>query len=144
MARILAAGAVFAVLAGGAVLADDKALKELDGAYKATALTKGGKVAPDDLVAGTTATFAGGELTVTVNGKAFPSKVKVDPSKKPAHIDISPTDGPEKGKTFPGVYKLDKGELVIAFAERPGADRPKDFTGDADATVLKLKRADPK
>ena len=62
----------------------------------------------------------------------------IDPGKKPAHIDLTIGDGPEKGKTLPGLYKLEKGELTLVFAE--GETRPKGFTSEGDAMLLKLKK----
>lgn len=142
MKRFAAAGVVFAVAVGGVVVADEKALKELAGKYQAVGMTKDGKEAPDEVVKGLTATFAGDELTITVGGQPKKAKVAADATKKPAHLDISPTDGPEKGKTFPAIYKLEKGELTLAFTEK--ADRPKDFRGGADVLVIKFKKADAK
>jgi uncharacterized protein (TIGR03067 family) len=142
MVRLAAAGAAFVVMAGGAVLADEKALKELAGKYQAVAVVEGGKDRPDGFVKGVTATVAGDELTITVAGKGGPkrARIAVDPAKKPAHIDISPADGPEKGKTFPGIYKLEKGELTLAFTET--ADRPTEFKGDAGVILIRFKKAD--
>ena len=45
-----------------------------------------------------------------LSGEEKKAKIKVDPTKTPAHIDITPKDGPEKDKTCPGVYKAEKGE----------------------------------
>ena len=53
---------------------------------------------------------------------------------------LSPSDGAEKGKTFPGIYKLEKGELTLAFTEK--ADRPKEFKSDEDVILMKLKKSE--
>jgi uncharacterized protein (TIGR03067 family) len=52
---------------------------------------------------------------------------KVDPTKKPKEIDAMDTEGPYKGKTVLGIYKLEKGEFTVCFAP-PGKDRPKEFS----------------
>lgn len=139
MIRLLVAGPLLAFALGGVVLADDaKALKELEGTYKVTGGAKGGVEIPETLRADMAVKISGETITISVKGNPFPAKIKIDPSKKPAHIDINPTEGAEKGKTFPGIYAVEKGELTLAWSEK--GDRPKDFKGEGDALVLKLKK----
>jgi uncharacterized protein (TIGR03067 family) len=140
MKRFAVAGLVVALGISG-VLADDKTIAELEGTYKAVALTKDGKEAPDDVVSSITARIAGDEITFTVSDKNHPAKFKIDTKAKPAHIDLSPSDGTEKGKTFLGIYKLEKGELILAFTEK--GDRPTEFKGEGDVRLIRLK-PDPK
>ncbi|HEX4609446.1 MAG TPA: TIGR03067 domain-containing protein [Urbifossiella sp.] len=142
MVRVALVGVVFAVGVAGPLAADDATLKTLAGSYKVVGLNKAGKDAPPTEFDGFRAKIAGDQITFTVKGKEFPAKIKVDPAKTPAHLDLSPTDGPEKGMTFPGVYKLEKGELVLAFTEK--SDRPSDFKGGDDVMVLRLKKDDGK
>ncbi len=142
MTRFALAGVVFALGLAGPLAADDATLKTLAGSYKVVGLIKDGKTAPAEVLDGFRAKIEKDEFTFTVKGKEFPAKLKVDPAKTPAHLDLAPTDGPEKGRTFPGIYKLEKGELVIAFTEK--TDRPGDFAGGADVLVLRLKKDDAK
>lgn len=137
MVRVALIGMVFAL--AGPVAADDATLKLLAGSYTAVAVSKDGADVTADVLAGFTAKIAGDELTITVKGKAFPAKITVDPAKSPARIDIAPSEGAEKGRTFPGLYKLEAGELVLAFSEK--ADRPADFAGGPGVLVARLKRA---
>ncbi len=51
-------------------------------------------------------------------------------------------DGEAKGKTFPGIYKLEKGELTLVFTEK--GDRPKEFKSDDEVMLLKLKKVEKK
>ena len=118
---------------------DDSPLKPLEGTYSATAVSKGGKDVPEEFRKELGCMIAGDQLTFTVKGKEMPAKVaKIDAKAKPATIDLAPTDGPEKGKTFLGIYSYQDGELTLAFTEK--GDRPTDFTGAHDATVVKLKK----
>lgn len=50
----------------------------------------------------------------------------IDPTQKPPHIDIVPSDGPEKGKKGRGIYSLDNDELKLCIGG-PGEPRPKEF-----------------
>jgi uncharacterized protein (TIGR03067 family) len=138
MSRLTLAGVVFALGVAGPLLADEPGLAALAGSYKAASLLKDGKEAPADLVAAVAAKIEKDEITFTVKGKEFPAKLRVDPKKAPAHLDLSPADGPDKGRTFPGLYKVEKGELVLAFTER--SDRPADFAGGPDVLVVRLKK----
>jgi uncharacterized protein (TIGR03067 family) len=138
MTRFALAAAVFAVGLAAPLAADDATFKSLAGSYKAVAVNKDGKAAPADVVADMRAKIEKDEITFTFKGKDFPAKLKVDPAKTPPHVDLAPADGPDKGRTFPGVYKLEKGELVLAFTEK--GDRPTDFTGGEDVLVVRLKK----
>ena len=86
---------------------------------------------PGDLVL----KFAKGKVSVSFMGRGDKAhSYKIDPKKKPAHIDL--TD--DNGKTIAGIYKIEKGELYVCIGERSGK-RPTDFAGK-DETVIVLKR----
>ncbi|MBM3981253.1 MAG: TIGR03067 domain-containing protein [Planctomycetes bacterium] len=142
MTRCAVALAFLAVAAAGLARADEKAaLKELEGTYKLMSAEQDGKFAEKDTIATVTVTIKGDEfvLSAAPDDKKL-SKIKVTPDTKLANIDFSPQDGLEKGKTFPGIYKLEKGELTIAFSEK--GDRPKEFKSDNGVMILKLKKAE--
>jgi len=141
MKRIAPAAVLFAVAFGAAAAADGP-LAELEGAYKAVALTRDGKDEAADLVKSVSLKIAADEFTFSVKDKTFPAKIKVDAKAKPAAIDIAPSDGPEKGRTFLGIYKVENGELVIAFAER--GDRPTAFKGEDGVLLVRLKKDEKK
>ncbi len=142
MKRFALAGALLVASFTGVIIAQDKALKELEGTYKVTHLEKVGKVASKDVTDSMKVTFKGDELLIKVADEEKKAKIKVDSSKTPSTIDVIPADGPEKGKTFPGIYKLEKGELTITFTEK--GDRPKEFKVDGEAMLLKLKKEEKK
>jgi uncharacterized protein (TIGR03067 family) len=70
---------------------------------------------------------------------------KLDPSKKPAEIDLSPTAGEIKGKVFPGIYELD-GDSLKLCRNQPGQKRPNEFVSNkgSDEVLLILKRVKSK
>jgi uncharacterized protein (TIGR03067 family) len=142
MKRFALSGGLMLAAFTGVILAQEKGLKDLEGTYKVTAMEKAGKTAPKELTDTVKVAFKGSELTIKIGDEDKKAKIKVDASKTPNTIDIQPTDGPEKGKTFPGIYKLDKGDLTIAFTEK--GDRPKEFKVEGDVVMLKMKKDEKK
>jgi uncharacterized protein (TIGR03067 family) len=146
--RRLIVAAAFLALAVPVSRADEKAdaAKKLNGTYQVVEVIVNGK--PDDKkkddVSGVV--IKDGTITIKDKRREETAKFTVDPSKKPAHIDIAPKGDDEK---VPGIYELKEAgqetELTIAFAktgsEGPEAERPKDFKGEGrGAVVLKLLR----
>lgn len=142
--RNLIASVSFLVIAVSIAGADDdttQAAKKLEGSYSVVAVLVGGK--PDkkgDEVK--SFVIKGGTITIDDGKRKEEAKFTLDPSKKPAHIDIDPGKG---DRPVPGIYETketDKGlELTIAFEKSGKPDRPKDFKGEGErAVVLKLLR----
>jgi uncharacterized protein (TIGR03067 family) len=142
MKRFALAGGLMVAAFTGVMFAQDKTLKELDGTYKVTSMEKVGKVATKDVTDSVKVSIKGEELLIKVGDEEKKARIAVDSSKTPNTIDISPTDGPEKGKTFPGIYKFDKGELTLAFTEK--GDRPKEFKVEGEVVVMKMKKDEKK
>ena len=71
---------------------------------------------------------------------------RLDPAKKPKHIDVTFRAGPDKGKTLRGIYVLKGDDLKVAFSFPPGKARPTKFSSDGEegVEVLFLKRTKPK
>ena len=148
MKRFAFAGALMAAGLVGVVLADEKALKELEGTYTVVSMEKGGKAAPKEATESLKIAFKGDELIITIpdekETKEKKAKIKVDASKTPNTIDISPLDGPEKGKTFLGIYKAEKGEVTLVFTEKEKGDRPKELKSEGESMLVKLKKDEKK
>ena len=75
--------------------------------------------------------FRGNKMihTITLStGKknVIEATIKLDPTKKPKTIDITPLGGPEKGKTFQGIYELHGDTLKLHLGDVP-EDRPSAF-----------------
>jgi uncharacterized protein (TIGR03067 family) len=141
------AGVLMVAAFAGVIVAQDKALKELEGTYKVITLEKGGKTADKSVVEAVQIGIKGDELVIIItkdNNKKEEkkAKIKVDSSSSPHTIDITPSDGPEKGKTFPGIFKVEKGEVVLAFTEK--GDRPKEFKSEGEVLLVKMKKDEKK
>lgn len=129
------------LLAAAAVGGQDKAAKDLDGTYTLKEFERAGQPVPDAVRDGVSAVaIAGGKLTLKVGGKELVADLKLDPAKKPAELDLLPqTPAADKGRKFPGLYRVENGRLTIVFVE--DGERPKDFTPSApSATKLVLEK----
>lgn len=139
--RTLTAAALFVAMAGTAARAQDdaaKAAKKLEGTYEVLGVSVGGKA--DDAKKNEVQSFVikDGKLTIKLAGSEQTAAFKLDPSKKPAHIDINPDGQPDRVNV--GVYEAkdtDKGlELTIAFTRGAKGDRPTDLSGNGDRIML--------
>lgn len=61
--------------------------------------------------------------------------IKIDPSKKPKEMNATTGSGPDKGKTWHGIYELDADMYKVCFAP-PGKDRPTEFSSKAGSRHL--------
>jgi len=61
-----------------------------------------------------------GELTNT-------GTFRLDSGKSPKTVDVIPTDGPNKGRTFPGIYRIE-GDIMKSCFNVGGGKRPTEFT----------------
>jgi uncharacterized protein (TIGR03067 family) len=139
---ILLAGSVFGL---PALHADDAKppkdakddLKLLEGNWKVVALEADGKKAPPEALKGMRWTFKGSELQPYNPGEKSGEKatVKLDSSKTPKHVDLAVLEGPQKGKTTEGIFKLEKDQLVVCLRDPEAAKkgRPKEFKTEADS-----------
>ena len=144
MKRFAVAGCLMVAGFAGVVFADEKALKELEGKYAVTHMEKGGKVAEKEKVDAVKIVIGSDEITIQINKdgekQEHKAKLKVDGTKTPHTIDILPTEGDAKGKTFPGIYKFEKFEIVLVFTEK--GDRPKDFKSEGEVMLIRMKKAE--
>jgi uncharacterized protein (TIGR03067 family) len=113
--------------------ADDAKL--LKGNWNVVALESEGRKAPAAALKGMRWSFAGSEVQFADPGEEAGGKssVKLDTSKSPKHIDLVGLEGPQKGKTVQGIYKLEKDRLVICLrdAEAAKKGRPEEFSTEA-------------
>ena len=142
MRRLTAAVLFLAVACTAGRAQDDaaKAAKKLEGTYEVVGVSAGGKA--DDAKKAEVKSFVikGDTITIVTGKREETAKFSVDPSKKPAHIDINPG----KDRPVQGIYDAKETaqglELTIAFGDGPKAERPGDFKGEGRVVVIKLLR----
>jgi uncharacterized protein (TIGR03067 family) len=140
----VAVGIVAVGVLGARDAAGDE-LKKLEGIWKIESLQDSGKEASREETQRITLEIKGTTLSARAGDRsAGKGTVKLDPSKTPKAIDLTPEEGPEKGKTGLGIYQLEGDTLKICIAE-PGKERPKEFVSKpgTQTTLMVLKRVKP-
>jgi len=117
--------------------------KQIQGTWKFVAHEMDGKAATKDELTSMKITFTGNKFSVTADGVVVQEGTqKFDPSKKPAHIDSTVTEGSDKGVTMLGIYEL-SGDMIKVCFDPAGKERPTSFTpktGQMSATVQREKK----
>ncbi len=112
--------------------AEAEARKNLVGTWK-------GRV--DEGATGHVLVFKTTSITGTKDGKQKlgTGTFKLDLSKKPRRMDATGTKGPQKGRTFLGIYALE-GDTLKWCVSVPGNDAPTDFATKDGQFLLLLER----
>lgn len=117
-------------------------LDKLQGAWQIVSLVEKGKAIPAAETDVLEITIAKEKFSVSEKGKvAVEYSIKLDPTKTPKAIDFTHEGGENKGKTEPGIYTFEKGQLKLILDEdRKG--RPTVFEGKETASysVMVLKK----
>jgi uncharacterized protein (TIGR03067 family) len=114
------------------VLADDKAdiekeTKKFQGTWNFESSESGGNQIPADQLKGFILTFEGDKHTLKMGDQVVQvGTQKIDPSKSPKTIDVTMTEGPNKGMVMLGIYEIDGDTLKVCF-DPQGKKRPTEF-----------------
>jgi uncharacterized protein (TIGR03067 family) len=130
-------------------------LEELQGLWNVDTMKWGGKSLPKELMKGYKFVFAGNKLTwdaaigmmsksgkITAHDGEFPCDFKIDPSKKPKHIDI--TLHLKKGdRTVLGIYEVKGDALKLCYFGSITGNRPTEFSTNDNLNIgyITLTRA---
>jgi len=123
---VLAVGLLIAANSSGGDTVKTE-LKKLEGTWGMVSGEAKGEKLSESTVKSAKLTIVGDKYTVNVSENAITGTQKIDPTMKPKAIDAIDTEGPHKGKTVFGIYKLEKGIFTVCLAP-PGKDRPTEFT----------------
>ena len=134
MAVILMSAAAVVSRAGDA----KKDLELLQGDWKIESVQESsGKNGNDSDIKAMVVTFKGDSMKITLKGELIENhKIKIDAAATPRTIDFTHLEGPDKGKTEPGIYKVEGDKLTICVND-PGKDRPSAFA-IKDGTKISL------
>ena len=122
----------FAASGGSGTLADDKAdlekeVRKFQGTWTFESSETGGKELPADQLKGLILIFEGAKHTVKKGDEVIQvGTQKLDPSKSPKSIDVTVTQGPNKGAVMLGIYEIDADTLKVCFVPQ-GKKRPTEF-----------------
>ena len=107
--------------------------RQIEGTWRVTALSIGGtKSKEEDTRKIAVVNGNDGTWTVRSEGKVISrGKSTVDPTKTPAMINFTPTEGGGKGEQFPGIYELSTNTRKLCFAPAD-KERPTEFSSTSE------------
>jgi uncharacterized protein (TIGR03067 family) len=111
---------------------------KIQGMWKITVAVENGKETPAARNEKVRIRFTADKMIVTEGDEEHKGAYKLDPSRRPSTIEVTPDDGPNKGKKAFGIYQLSGDTLTICLALGEGKDRPSDFTAKADSGRVRL------
>jgi uncharacterized protein (TIGR03067 family) len=98
----------------------------LDGTWLPVKAELAGKKFPEEFRESIKLVIKGGTYTVTVGKAVDRGTVKVNATAKPKEMDLTGTDGPNKGKTILAIYEP-KGDTLRVCYDVSGKARPTEF-----------------
>jgi uncharacterized protein (TIGR03067 family) len=127
--RAVLSAVVVGLAVCGAGRADDKSAareaKMVEGTWQLVEGEIGGNKFPPAVAKGIKLTLSPGKYVVNAESKDE-GTVKYFPDASPKAMEVTGTDGPNKGKTFPAIYEL-KGDTLTVCYDLSGKARPTEF-----------------
>jgi uncharacterized protein (TIGR03067 family) len=116
----------------------------LEGTWLPSTAEFGGKPFPEEVRKMIRLEIKGDEYTVTIGAVSDRGTCKLDPSAKPRTLDITGTEGPNKGKTILAIYERDGDTLRVCY-DLGGKNRPTEFktTAGSRLFLVEYKRQKP-
>ena len=116
-------------------LAGDKAvdaeIAKWQGTWKAVSIEHDGKLTPPEKIQPIKLTVKGANYHFQNGEFSERGTYRFDPKHEPKALDIVVGEGPDKGKVYLVIYKVEGDRLTICL-EGANKSRPEQFTGKAD------------
>jgi uncharacterized protein (TIGR03067 family) len=110
--------------------------KQFEGTWSLVSVEINGKAVAMDTLKEARLVVKGDKYSFTLGEMHLELTHKPDPTKKPKTLDLTFTEGPNKGKTFQAIYTLEKGQLKICRHLEPGMERPTEFATKPDSGLM--------
>lgn len=102
-------------------------VRKFQGAWTLESSVTGGQEVPADQLKGLIVIFDGSKHTLKQGDQVIQVGTQtMDPSKSPKTIDVTMTEGPNKGAVMLGIYEIDGDTLKVCF-DPLGTKRPTEF-----------------
>lgn len=108
---------------------DTKESDSIEGTWLPSAAVFAGNKFQDEVRKTIKLVVQDGKYTVTVGRQTDKGTLKLDPDAKPKALDITGTEGPNKGKTILAIYER-KGDTLRTCYDLSGKSRPKEFKSE--------------
>lgn len=139
MSRLMALLLLFCYLPVFAQDKDEAVRKELarlQGEWKLTGGQAGGEAFPADMIIGASIIIKDKVYDFKTKDESEKGVVQIDPSKSPAQIDLTITEGKDKGQKQLGIYEITGNKLRICASLAGVEKRPEKIVSNADNMFL--------
>ncbi|MBI3822671.1 MAG: TIGR03067 domain-containing protein [Planctomycetes bacterium] len=117
---------------------------KLQGEWSVIAMERRGKEAPQEAIEGSVLAVKDNKMTLQHKNDDKPREFTftLDPTKKPAAIDLTSLKEDARDKVVPGIYKFDGKNLILCIPNGKVGERPTEFKsgGEGDNIVITLAR----
>jgi uncharacterized protein (TIGR03067 family) len=110
--------------------------KPIQGGWKMVLGFINGEELPADQVKTGELTIEDDQYQAKLGAAVSTSRIKVDSSKAPKEIDLTYTDGAQKGKTVKGIFKVSGDDLTICRGLTEMEARPTEFAAPVNSGLL--------
>ena len=107
----------------------------IDGTWAPVSAEMGGQALPEESLRTIRLVLAGDTYAATVGGVTDRGTFTLDPTQRPAAMEITGTEGPNKGKTIPAIYELTGDTLKVCY-NLGGSARPAAFDTEGNAGLF--------
>jgi uncharacterized protein (TIGR03067 family) len=121
-------GAGLILLSATLAFGEDKGKADsgMDGTWLPSTAELGGQAFPEEVRKSIRLVIKEGKYTVTLGKQEDHGTCKLDAIAKPKALDVTGTEGPNKGKTILAIYERDGDKLTVCY-DLSGKARPKEF-----------------